>query len=312
MIQKKNKKIFLLTIFGFLFMLTAFRISLPFFIINKMVNMHVNFSEVWKAEEFGITANHFVVKTDDGFNISAYEVAAINPKAILVCLSGIHNPSATAYLGHAKLFLENGYATVFFDMRAHGESDGDMICMGYKEYLDTKAIIKHIKENPVYRYVPVIIFGISMGASTAIISAGEIPEIDGLISLSAFSSWEDIFYDKMINWSPRFFASLEKPFVIFSTMVKYNVNSRLISPVNEIEKLGNRPALLMHSEGDTQVPYANLERILSHAPSHVETFTREGDYHLIVLGRFTEPEKDVEYTDVLLKFLDKNFGDKIY
>jgi uncharacterized protein len=33
-------------------------------------------------------------------------------------------------------------------MRAHGESEGDMICLGYKEYLDTKAIVKHIKEDP--------------------------------------------------------------------------------------------------------------------------------------------------------------------
>ena len=310
MSHKRIKKIILGITVGFLVLLTAFRISLPFLIINKMVNMHVNFTEVWRAEDFNIKADHFFVKTDDGLNISAYEVKVDNPRAIIVCLSGIHYPSATAYIGHAKLFRDHDYATIFFDMRAHGESDGDMICMGYKEYLDTKAIVKYIETKPEYQDVPIVVMGLSLGASTAIISAGEIPEIDGLISLSAFSSWEDIFYDKMLAYTPGFFAKLERPFVTFSVRAKYKVNSKLISPKNEITKLGSRPALLMHSKGDSEVPFVNIERIIDKAPSHVETFIREGDLHLIVHGKFTEPEKDAEYSAVLIGFLEKNFGNK--
>jgi predicted acyl esterase len=311
MIQKKKRMtIFLITLSIFL-LLAVFRIVLPFIVINKMVNMHVDFKEVYRAEDFGIEADHFFVTTDDGLKISAYDVKADNPAAVIVCLSGIHNPSATAYLGHAKLFREHGFATIFFDMRAHGESEGDVVCLGYKEYLDTKAIVKYIKAKPQYRDVPIVVMGLSLGASTAIISAGEIPEIDGLISLSAFSSWEDIFYDKMTTYTTRFFARLEKPFVIFSTTVKYKVNSSMITPVNEIKKLGTRPALLMHSKEDTQVPYVNFERIIEQAPAQVETFTREGDLHSIILGRFTEPEKDAEYSSVLIGFLERNFRDNI-
>jgi alpha/beta superfamily hydrolase len=111
-------------------------------------------------------------------------------------------------MGHARLFREMGFATVFFDMRAHGASEGNIICMGYKEHLDTKAVVKYIKAKQEYCNIPLIIMGLSLGASTAIISAGEIPEIDGLISLSAFSSWEDIFCDKMNAYSPAFFTRL--------------------------------------------------------------------------------------------------------
>jgi hypothetical protein len=298
--------IFLISL-GIFLSINIFRIVVPYVVINKMANRHVDFKEIHKAENFGIDANHFFVTTDDGLKISAYEVKADNPNAVIVCMSGLHYPSATAYLGHARLFRNHGYATIFFDMRAHGESDGDMICMGYKEHLDTKAVVKYVKEKPEYNKVPVIVMGVSLGASTAIISAGELPEIDGLICLSAFSSWEDIFCDKMKAYAPDFFTRLEKPLVISSTKIKYRVDSRVICPVNGIKKLGSRPALLMHSTDDSEVPFDNYTRIMKNVPSHVESFIRDGDFHMIVKGKFTEPEKDTEYTSVLIRFLEKNF-----
>jgi pimeloyl-ACP methyl ester carboxylesterase len=200
-----------------------------------------------------------------------------------------------------------GFATVFFDMRAHGDSDGDMICMGYKEHLDTKAVVKYIKAKEGYRDIPLIVMGLSLGASTAIISAGELPEINGLISLSAFSSWEDIFCDKMNAYSPAFFTRLEKPLVIMSAKVKYRVDSEIVSPVNGIKKLGNKPALLMHSRDDSEVPFENFNRLMKNAPPQVETFIREGDLHSIIRTKFTTPEKDAEYISVLTGFLTRNF-----
>ncbi|MCX6333749.1 MAG: alpha/beta hydrolase [Bacteroidia bacterium] len=303
--------IFLISL-GIFILINIFRIVLPIVVINHMANKHIDFKTIFEAKDFGIHAEHFFVTTDDGLEISAYEVSVDNPKAVIVCLSGMHYPSATAYLGHARLFRGHGFATVFFDMRAHGESDGNTICMGYKEHLDTKAILKYIKKKPEFSSLPVIVMGVSLGASTAMISAGEMAEIDGLISLSAFSSWEDIFCDKMNNNAPAFFTRLEKPQVIASTKFKYKVDSRVISPVNGIKKLGSRPALLMHSKEDSEVPFENFERLIENMPSHVESFIREGDSHLIIRGKFTEPEKDSEYTSVLLSFLDRNFGRNKY
>ncbi len=216
-------------------------------------------------------------------------------------------PSATVYFGHARFFKENNYATILFDMRAHGESEGDMICLGYKEYLDTKAIVEHIKADSVYRDIPVVVFGLSMGGTTAINSIGEIPEIDGLISLSAFSSWEDVFYEFMASQSPVFLAKMVKPFVPLVAFAKYRVNIWSIKPVKEIQKIGNRPALIMHSKEDSEVPYSNFERIIHNTPSHVKTFVREGDIHFITES-FTEPEKDTEYSNKILDFLDSNFS----
>lgn len=307
--KKKKRKILAGIVLGFFLLILGFLIAIPVLVMNPMDNMHVDFDEVWTAEEFGIEAEHFFVKTDDDLKISAYEVPVKNPKAIIVCMSGIHNPSATVYFGHARFFKNNHYATILFDMRAHGESDGDMICLGYKEHLDVKAIVEHISSDSLYGNIPIVIFGLSMGGTTAINSIGEIPEIDGLISMSAYSSWEDVFYELMAYQSPVLLAKMVKPFVPLVAYAKYKVNIWSIKPVKEIEKLGDRPALLMHTKEDSQVPFSNFERILQHAPSHVEKFIREGDIHFIS-DDFTEPEKDIEYSAKILDFLESNFSDQ--
>ena len=306
--MKKNKKKMLMwIIIGFVLLSVGVFITIPFVVMNPWLNMHVNFDKIWTAEEFGLVAEHFFVQTEDGLNISAYEVAVDSPKVVIICLSGIHNPSVTAYFGHARLFKEHDYATILLDMRAHGESDGNKIGLGYKEWLDVKAIVKYIKEKPLYNDVPVIIFGLSMGAATAINAIGEIPEIDGLISLSAYSSWEEVFYENMSAVAPKIISDIEKPFVSLVTFIKFGATGCSIKPKKEIVKLGNRPALLMHSKDDSQVPYTNFERLLKHAPSHVETFIRDGDMHFIT-DYFENPEEDEEYSETILRFINKNFS----
>jgi len=305
--NKRKKKMAGGIIIGVVLLFIGTFITIPVVIMNPWLNTHVNFKKNWTAEEFGLDAEHFFVKTEDGLNISACEVAVDTPKVVIICLSGIHNPSATGYFGHARLFKEHNYATILLDMRAHGESDGNKIYLGYKEWLDVKAIVQYIKEKPLYQNVPVVILGLSMGAATAINAIGEIPEIDGLISLSAYASWEDVFYDNMSASVPKIIAGIEKPFVSLVTFFKYGAVSCSIKPKKEITKLGDRPALLMHSKDDSQVPYKNFERLLLHAPAQVETFSRDGDLHFMT-EHFENPEKDTEYSEEIIRFIDKHFN----
>lgn len=291
-------------ILGILVVILGILIVIPFTIMNPMLNRHVNFSQLWTAEEFGIDAKHFFVKTEDGINISAYEVSVDAPRAIIICLSGIDNPSATIYFGHARMFKEQGFATILFDMRAHGKSSGKKICLGYKEYLDVKAVVKYIKSEPLYDNVPIIVLGLSMGGATAINSAGEIPEIDGVISLSAYSSWEDVLHDIILTFTPKLIADLLKPFLLLYLFLNFGKSSCYIKPKEEIKKLNGRPALLIHSRKDARCPYANFERIHENAPPYIETFVRKGELHFISMY-FEEPEKDQEYSTKLIRFIDK-------
>lgn len=305
--NKKFKKVLLISIAVILTITIAVFAMIPLLIMNNMVNMHVNHSEIYTPEKYGLTANKLTLTTSDGLKIAASEVETPSPKAIVIFLSGIQNPSVTIFYGHSALLKDNGYASILCELRAHGESDGDMICAGYKEYLDVKAVVDYIKSQDKYKDTPIVIYGLSMGGTVAINSMGQIPEIDGLISMSAFSSWEDVFNDSMENMGvPKIVCTIEKPFVILATGFKYGFNNLQIVPKNEIKKLGNRPALLYHSKGDTQIPYVSFERIMKNATGKIDTWVKEGDNH-IPIESFENPKEDKEYSNILINFLDSNF-----
>lgn len=305
-VKKIVKGIVIVLLVLFLGILIVF----PPLIMKDMVDLHVDFDETMEASQFGLSANELVLTTSDGIDISAYEVYTEKPKAVVIIISGIHNPSVTLFYGHAKMLKEHGYASILYDMRAHGKSEGDTICVGYKEVLDTRAVVDYITSSEKYNDTPIVVFGVSMGGATAINSIGKIEEIDGLISSSAYASWDDCFYDNMVLMGvPKVYSYIQRPFIKLYTNFKYGFDTMNITPEKEIKKLGDRPALLMHSYEDSQVPYINFTRIMKNAPEHVETWEIEGDRHFIVEeDNFLEPEKDKEYSGKILEFLSKYFG----
>lgn len=310
--SKINKK--KIVIISLIVSVVAFLIILvvtPPLVMGKDLNRHVKFDKIYTPEEFGLNSKKLLLTTSDGLDIAAYEVYTPSPKAVVIFISGIHNPSVTAFYGHSKMLKDNGYGSILMEMRAHGESEGDVVSLGYKEYLDTKAVVDYIKSDLRYKDTPIIVYGVSMGASTAINSIGKIPEIDGVISMSAYSSFEDIFFDNMLNMgAPKFYATIQKPFVKLYANIKYGMGSSKTSPKEQIKNLGDRPGLIIHSKEDSQVFYENFKRITNSAPSNIETWVREGDLHFIVKsGDFIHPQKDTEYTNRIMGFLDKYFGE---
>lgn len=262
----------------------------------------------YEPEQFGVEAFRITLQTEDGLSLAAWTVMPESPKATVILLSGIHNPSVTGFFGYAKMLRDNGYASLLIEMRAHGESEGDEIQFGMSEYLDVKAGVQYLSNQ--FGDLPVIVWGTSMGGATAINAMGEIPELDGLISASAYSSLPDMFCDSMeLMGMPTAVTAIQKPFVQLYCMLTYGGEMMRINPLNEIQKLNGRPALLLHSTADTQVPYVNFERILAKATDPVDTFVREGDYHFIVYDDlYEDPAQDKEFSQAVLAFLEQHFG----
>ena len=195
------------------------------------------------------------------------------------------NPSVTIYYGHSKMFYDESYSSFLTEVRGHGGSDGDKICVGYQEWRDVEAVTDYIKSQPKYKDVPIVVMGVSMGGVVAINSIGLNDNIDALISISAFSSWEDIFCDNMAQSAPSFLVSMERPFVNLVSTIKFGVNSWKIRPKTLIKKLNERPALIMHTNEDSQVGFSNFDRISNNAPNSIASYVGDNDNLLFVTDR---------------------------
>jgi esterase/lipase len=263
--------------------------------------------DIYKPEDFDLDAVEKTLVTKDGFKIWMSEVFVDNPKAVIIYLSGILQPSVTYFYGHSKWMKSNGYATILLEVRGHGNSDGDRVCLGYDEVADVRAVVEYIKEQEKYQDVPIVFHGVSLGGAIAINSFGSIKEADGLIAMSAFSSFEDVVCDEMRNYNiPQFICDIEKPLVREWLKLVFGDKINEIKPIKQIENIGDRPALLIACTGDTEVPPVNMQRLLDKAPASCESWLRDSWEHFIVQEcDFVNIEQDEEYCKKILDFMEK-------
>jgi hypothetical protein len=259
--------------------------------------------------EYGIASERITLTTDDSLSIAVWRTRAEDPQGTVIILSGLQNPSVTAFFGYAKMLADNGWDSLLIEMRARSLSEGDEIGFGMTEWRDVKAGVDYLVSDPDAKDLPIVALGTSMGAGAVIIAAGEVPEIDAVISMSAFSSWPDLFMDNMAMFGiPKAVGVMDMPFLNAYMGFHFGFGALKYSPVNGIAKLGDRPILMMHSTGDTQVPFAEFEKLLNAAEQNeidVTTFIRKGDEHFICYEQYVDkPTLDTEFSGTILEFLN--------
>jgi pimeloyl-ACP methyl ester carboxylesterase len=248
-----------------------------------------------------------MLQTEDGYNIWVSEVYKEKPKAVIIYLTGIRQPSITYYYGHAKWMWDNGCASILLEVRGHGKSDGNKVCLGYEEVSDVKAVVEYIKQQEYYDEVPIVIQGVSMGGSVAINAFGQIDDIDGLIAASAYSSFEDVVVDTLRSYHiPSFICTLERPLIHLSLRFMFGNKVNELMPIKQVENIGKRPALFIASASDEEVSAENMTRLLAAAPKHCIGWLRDDDAagHFILLDYdFENVALDTEYCERVLSFL---------
>lgn len=297
-------------------------VMIPYVALPMYMNRHVNYrgfatsnfplQDIYKADDYNLNEKQMYLKTDDGLKVWASEIYTDHPKAVIIYLSGIVQPSVTYYYGHAKYMQEQGYSSILLEVRGHGKSDGNRICLGYNEVKDVKAVVDFIKREEKYKNVPIVVQGASMGGAIAVNAFGQLKDIDALIALSAYSSFEDVVLDELKGFGvPDFIRSIEKPLLISSLKLVYgsdNVKNR--KPVEQIKNANGRPALLIACEGDTEVPPASMHRLKKAYPE-AESWLRDSFEHFIVKDyNFKNVGEDKEYCSKILGFLENEVQNK--
>jgi uncharacterized protein len=307
----KRRKVIIIISIILVFLLLAALILIPFGVMPMFLGQRYE-QKQHDASEYGIESERITLVTDDGLKLAAWRTHAGQAKGTVILLSGIQNPSVTAFFGYARMFAENGWDSLLIEMRARSQSEGEEIGFGMTEWRDVKAGVDFLSADASAKELPIIAMGTSMGAGTVIIAAGELPRIDAVISASAFSSWPDLFVDNMsMTGIPQIIGMMDIPFLQLYMGFHFGFDALAYSPENGIAKLGARPILMMHSTGDTQVPYREFEKLLAQAKKrniHVTTFLRKGDEHFICYEKFVKnPSEDMEFSQAILSFLKTEF-----
>ena len=314
--MKKWTKTLQRIIISFAVICLSLLLIVPFVTISILVNRHVDYKgyatedyplqDIYNAKDYGLNENQMYLETEDGLKIWTSEIYTEQPKAVIIYLTGIEQPSITYYYGHAKYMKEEGYASILLEVRSHGRSEGNQIGLGYTEVEDVKAVVDYIKSEEKYKNVPIVIQGVSMGGTIAINAFGQIEEIDGLIAASAYSSVEDQIVEMMTLYEvPKWIQTSMKPFCKMGLVWVFGGERvEKLQPVKQIKNANGRPILLIACTGDREVPPTNMER-LHQANPDAKTWLRDSWEHFIIKDcNFVDVAEDREYWNVIMSFLE--------
>lgn len=256
-------------------------------------------------EELGLTAETISLTSSDGIDLAGWWVPVASPKAIVIVLHGMDGLDASSLLPQAVFLNEAGYSVFVQDMRAHGRSGGDRIGLAFEEPRDIIPVLDWVSTQPELNDTPVVLLGLSMGGAVAIRTAAIRPDVDAVISVSAYAS-----IDKMIGQGMRlmdFPEALIQFFVPFSKLGMLTVYGEWpahASPLRDISKIEERPVFLMHGSMDQQIPVENAYELQKAGGDNVQLLIVDGADHLIFTENgLGENELDLTYRNHILEFL---------
>ncbi|MEW9668369.1 alpha/beta hydrolase [Ammoniphilus sp. 3BR4] len=235
--------------------------------------------------------------TSDGTLLKGWHIPAQDKERLIIFAHGYakHRSHEEAALPTAKALHEKGIASLFFDFRNSGESEGSLTTVGYYEKSDLLSAVAYAKQMG-YKAIGVI--GYSMGGSTALVSASETADIRVVVADSPFRALRPYLEENLSVWSklPDFPFT---PIMMWQIEWITGVTPDGVNPMEAVKSMKNTPFLLIHSEGDPKVPIQNSLEILEVSQQgKAELWKTPGDVHV---GSFEE--NPTIYLDKVVGFI---------
>jgi alpha-beta hydrolase superfamily lysophospholipase len=144
----------------------------------------------WRAPaDANIYYRDLTLTTDDGVDISAWYVPAVDPGAPTVLLAHGLLGSKGGMLRFVPWLHDAGYNVMLLDFRGHGSSDPRPSSIGPEEVLDVQAALDWLEAEGAGDRVAGL--GMSLGASALVNTAIQDERLDALILDSLFAEWGD-------------------------------------------------------------------------------------------------------------------------
>lgn len=242
------------------------------------------------------------IQSEDGLKLHALWLEADEPVGAMLLAHGYHSTYLVDFSGAVASYHSQGLSLLIPDQRCHGKSEGKFTTFGVKESGDMIAWLQYMRQN--LWPGPVVLSGMSMGASTVMFMADEaLPEnVRGMIADCGFTSPEAIigkvFTD--VTHLPS------KPWIYSAELFARFLAGFSLWDKNAVSTMRNNklPVLIAHGLGDDFVPCDMAKMIFKNCG---------GEKELLLVadaGHGVSYLKDkVRYTACVRKLLGKTFGE---
>lgn len=228
--------------------------------------------------DFGLRSETVSFDSTDGIPLKAWWLPASGtPRGAVIIAHGIDH-TRQVMLPRAAFLVRGGYDVLAIDLRGHGESSGSIVSPGLLEARDILGALRYIRSRGSSE--PVALLGVSYGAVASLIAAAESPEIEAVISDSAFPTGKDLsedigrhyLHDSRTNfWVKALFLTSSIPGAARATELAYYLRSgiclgpELLSVIPSASRI-RVPVLVISGGRDWIVPTDKARQILAAIP----------------------------------------------
>lgn len=192
------------------------------------------------------------IQSEDGLRLHARYYEKDQKAPVQILFHGYRSMPVRDFCGGLQLALEMGHNVLLVDQRAHGESEGKCLTFGIMEQKDCKSWVRYVQKEFGEKH-PVILVGMSMGASTVLMAADKyLPgNVVGIIADSGYTSPKDIIC-KVVR-DMHFIPAISYPLTSAAARIWGGFSLEECS-AEEVLRHCQVPVLLLHGEADRFVP----------------------------------------------------------
>ena len=191
------------------------------------------------------------VRAGDGVRLHGRFYDVPDRRGIVIMMHGYRSMAENDFSCSSAYVHSQGLAMLLADQRAHGKSGGFCMTFGIREHQDLLTWIRYVAGR--FPGEKIILEGLSMGASTVLMAAGEPlpPEVAGIICDCGYTSPRDII--RAVIRSRHLPVSVCYPMVRLAGRVLGGFDVESCSAL-EAGRRASLPALFIHGEADDFVP----------------------------------------------------------
>ena len=208
--------------------------------------------EKWAREVRAMKCEQMSTTSFDGLRLSGrfYEYAPGAPVELM--FHGYRGSAERDLSGGVQRCFALGRSALIVDQRCSGKSGGHVITFGIREHKDCLSWLGFMRER-FGSDVKIILTGISMGASTVLMAAGErLPDnVIGVLADCGYSSPKEIICKVIRQMGLP--VKLSYPFVKLGARLFGGFDLEENSPVEAMKK-ATVPVIFFHGEDDDFVP----------------------------------------------------------
>lgn len=202
-------------------------------------------------EDYGLSFESITLTTEDGVNLSGWFIPqeqTEQKKEAIILLHGY--PADKGDILPSTAFLADTYDLLYIDFRSLGESSGSYSTLGIFEQKDLAAAVNFLKKRG-YQHIGV--WGFSVGGATALIHAPKNPDIDAVVSISAYARLSDLAKEAFqIPYLRSVLAQCLRGYAY----LLWGTDINKVAPADAVRRY-QKPVLVIHPSNDQVIPFSH-------------------------------------------------------